>query len=83
MWVVKIRNTSEAVLRPQYSAWHYTDCGPVGLGQYNSLGKYCDPHTASSMFLILIQSPVLRGHVDILIIWLQPIYATASIKGAI
>ena len=26
----------------------------MGLGQYNSLGEYCDPHTASSVFLILI-----------------------------
>ena len=25
---------------------------PTGLGQYNSLGKYCGPHTASSVFLI-------------------------------
>ena len=33
---------------------HYTDCGPMGLGQYNCLGEYCDPHTASSVFLILL-----------------------------
>ena len=26
----------------------------MGLGQYNSLGEYCVPHTASSVFLILI-----------------------------
>ena len=26
----------------------------MGLGQYNSLGEYCGPHTASSGFLILI-----------------------------
>ena len=26
----------------------------MGLGQYNSLGKYCGPHTASSVFLILL-----------------------------
>ena len=25
-----------------------------GLGQYDGLGKYCGPHTASSVFLILI-----------------------------
>ena len=37
-WVVKIRNTSEAVL---------------GLGQYVSLGEYCDPQTDSSVILIL------------------------------
>ena len=33
---------------------HHTDRGPMGLGQYNSLGEYCDPHTASSVFLILV-----------------------------
>ena len=26
----------------------------MGLGQYNSLGEYCGPHTASAVFLILI-----------------------------
>ena len=26
----------------------------MGLGQYNSLGVYCDPHTASSVLLILL-----------------------------
>ena len=26
----------------------------MGLGQYNCLGKYCGPHTASYVFLILI-----------------------------
>ena len=26
----------------------------MGLGQFNSLGEYCGPHTASSVFLILI-----------------------------
>ena len=26
----------------------------MGLGQYNSLGEYCGPHTASSVFLILV-----------------------------
>ena len=25
----------------------------MDLGQYDSLGEYCDPHTASSVFLIL------------------------------
>ena len=25
----------------------------MGLGQYNSLGEYCDPHTAASVFHIL------------------------------
>ena len=26
----------------------------MGLSQYVSLGEYCDPHTASSVFLILV-----------------------------
>ena len=26
----------------------------MGLGQYNRLGEYCDPDTASSVFLILL-----------------------------
>ena len=46
----KIRNTSEAVIRPQYPLGHHTDGGPMGLGQCNSLGEYCGPHTASSVF---------------------------------
>ena len=29
---------------------HHTDRGHMGLGQYNSLGEYCGPHTA--VFLI-------------------------------
>ena len=36
-WVVKIRNTSEAVLGQQYTPW--PDRGPMSLGQYNSLGE--------------------------------------------
>ena len=32
----------------------YIDRGPMGIGQYNSLGEYCGPHTASSVFLILV-----------------------------
>ena len=27
----------------------------MGLGQFDSLGEYCGPHTASSVFLILLQ----------------------------
>ena len=26
----------------------------MGLGQYDSLGEYCGPHTASSVFLIVV-----------------------------
>ena len=33
-WVVKIRNTSEAVLRPQYTPWHYTEEEAVWGAQY-------------------------------------------------
>ena len=33
---------------------HHTDRGLMGLGQYNSQGEYCGPHTASSVVLILI-----------------------------
>ena len=38
---------------------HDTDHGPTGRGQYNSLGEYCGPHTAFSVFLILINSYML------------------------
>ena len=44
---------------------HYTDCGPIGLGQYNSLGEYYGPNTASSVFLILIFYPDVDMHVRI------------------
>ena len=37
------------------SLGHHTDRGPMGLVQYNSLGEYCGPHTASSVFLIMIR----------------------------
>ena len=33
----------------------------MGLGQYNRLGEYCGPHTASSVFLILVFIP---GNLD-------------------
>ena len=33
---------------------------PMGLGQYDSLGEYCGPHTASSVFLILVRDPFLE-----------------------
>ena len=33
---------------------HYTDRGPMDLGQYDNLEEYCGPHNASSVFLILI-----------------------------
>ena len=39
-WVVKIRNTSEAVIGLNTPLGHYTDSGPTGVGQYDSLGEY-------------------------------------------
>ena len=36
----------------------------MGLGQYDSLGEYCGPHTASSVFLILILTET-GGQVEI------------------
>ena len=60
--VLKIRNTSEAVLRPQYTPDLNTDHSPMGLDQSNGLGEYCGPHTALSMFLMLLVPPLLtRG----------------------
>ena len=57
IWVVKTRNTSETVLRP--------DRGPMGLSQYDGLGEYCGPHTASSVFLILIYQITYRWFIYI------------------
>ena len=31
---------------------YYTDCGPIGFGQYNGQGVYCGLSTASEVFLI-------------------------------
>ena len=54
---------SEVVISPQYTPWpsyltimlgHHTDHGRLGLGQYNSHGEYCNPHTALYVFLILV-----------------------------
>ena len=56
-WVVKLGNTSDVVLRRQYTLCHHTDRSPMGLGQYNSYGEYCGPHTAYSVFLILFSPP--------------------------
>ena len=30
----------------------------MGLGQYDGLGEYCGPHTASSLFLILLPNSI-------------------------
>ena len=38
-------------------------CGPyMGLGQYDILGEYCVPHTASSVFLILLYMSLKLYH---------------------
>ena len=57
-WVVKVRTSARQYLgHNTYTALgHHTERGPMGLDQYkyNSLGAYCGPHTASSVFLILL-----------------------------
>ena len=35
----------------------------MGIGQYNILGEYFDPHTASSVFLILLFYTLKNKHV--------------------
>ena len=47
------------------------DRGPTGLGQYHGLWEYCSPHTASSVFLILI--PLLNITIVIIIMLLLTI----------
>ena len=51
--------TSEAVLRPKYTP-QPSYRGPIGLGQYKSRGKYCSPHTDSSVFLILARDCIFN-----------------------
>ena len=34
---------------------YYAERGPMGLGQKNSLTEYCGPHTACSVFLMLLR----------------------------
>ena len=46
-WVVKVRNIPEATILPLAT----TLTGHMGFGQYNSIGEYCSPHTASSDFV--------------------------------
>ena len=43
------------VVNPPSTTGQYVS--PMGLGEYVSLGEYCGPHTASSVFLILVLSP--------------------------
>ena len=59
--VVKIRNTSRQYSGHNIPLGHHTDRGPMGLGQYDGLGEYCGPHTASSVFLILLAMLQGRG----------------------
>ena len=39
---------------PNTPLGHYTDCGPMGLGQYDSPGEYYYPHTTCEVFLVLV-----------------------------
>ena len=49
---------------------HHTDCGPMGIGQYNSLGEYCGLSTDTEVFLILLDLPYTeQGHIGLC--WLQ------------
>ena len=52
--VVKVRTPQRQHSGHNTPLGHYTDRSLMGLGQYNSLGEYRGPHTASSMFLILL-----------------------------
>ena len=52
---MRIKNGAFKTQRGQYEGnntplGYYTDCSPMGLGQYNNLGEYCCPHTAPSVF---------------------------------
>ena len=40
----------------------------MGLGQYGSLGEYCGPHTASSVFLMLLDMNGMSSEWETLII---------------
>ena len=50
----------------------------MGLGQYNSLGEYCGPHTASSVFLILILHEQVFD-IDLILVRLSKITAGMSL----
>ena len=56
--MVRIRTTQRQCLGHNKPLGHHTNCSPVGLGQYNSLGEYGDLSTVSEVFLILV-IPVL------------------------
>ena len=53
-WVVKMRKPQRQYSGHNTPLGHHTNRGPMGLGQYNSLGEYCRLSTASSVFRILI-----------------------------
>ena len=40
-WVVKIRTPQRQYSGHNTPLGHHTDRGPMGLGQYDGLGKYC------------------------------------------
>ena len=48
---MKLRNTSDILPGPPLA--HRIDCGTLNLGQYDILGEYYGPHTASSVFLFI------------------------------
>ena len=51
--------------------YSYTGCGPVGLGQYDSLGEYCGPHTASSVFFFILVRNTRKLYVFCSLVYLQ------------
>ena len=52
-WAVKKKETPQRQYLGHNTPFdHDTDRSHPGLGQYDGLGEYCDPHTASSVFLI-------------------------------
>ena len=38
----------------------------MGLGQYDSIGEYCVPHTASEVFLVLVQELCEHIHLEVI-----------------
>ena len=54
--------------------------GPMGVGQYDSLGEYCGPHTASSVFLIIILRLIYSKHPQSLLSWTIPSNGTECLE---
>ena len=76
-WGVKIINTSEAVIRLPYTLGHFTECGPLGLGQYNGQG-YCGPHTACVSSFSMLANGVIRRDLSRLMYDLQRLIAMCA-----